>query len=353
MPEVQRSTTKKRRTLLPEQERALSIRVRELVKFDQLRTELNESLGRMPTDAEWARAAGFSRKDEFAMKVLQCRRAKGTFVSANLPLVYAVAKRYRWVTSMTFEDVVQEGIFGLSTAVERFDPDLGYRFSTYAVWWIRQAISSALMDQSQVIRLPQRLQQQLAQLDKARCAFEQEHGRDPNDAELADVLRIKQQRVAFLRQCGRTTASPIVSFDAASSGAPVKSGSKPDAAARTESFLSDIVADERCCPVKEAESNEFRSHVKKLLRTALNPRECRVLELRFGLDDGDPKSLKDIAKIVERTPDQIRIIKAKALNKLRQPNFPGVHLLRDAYIHFDRGSQVDWRYNVATVGQYF
>mmetsp|Transcript_17491 Transcript_17491/g.22799 ORF Transcript_17491/g.22799 Transcript_17491/m.22799 type:complete len:433 (-) Transcript_17491:304-1602(-) len=311
---------------------------RRISKWDSIREELREELKRNPTEKEWAKACNENDVTKFRLRRQACREAKAAFVSANLPLVYSVAKRYRWVKAMGYEDVLQEGIFGLNRAVERFDPDLGYRFSTYAVWWIRQAIAAAILNQSRVIRLPPRLQQQLANLDKARQELEANIGRAPTNAELAAELQIDNKKIAFLKNTQRSTASPVISFDLPR-GASVKSNTKniqTHTASGGSSSLSraggalavaDTYADHHACPLQTAESQEIKEHIRHLLHTVLNPTECRVLELRFGLEDGTPRSLADIASIIQATPNQIRNIKAKALNKLRQPH-NGNHILK-------------------------
>lgn len=323
----------KRRLLSKEDEIELAGRVQRLVRFEGVRRELNETLGRSPTESEWSVACGFDGQDlgAFDEAKLDAKRAKATFVSANLPLVVAVAKRYRTeFGSLDYNDLLQEGTFGLTRAVERFDADLGYRFSTYAVWWIRQAISAAVVDQSRVIRLPPKLHRDLLNLEKAAREFELAAGREPTDAELAEVLDLCATKVVFLRDCGRTTASPVVSFECPRGK---KRGSHGASGSRNDLVLGDLLADQNTNPFEFAQSKEVRSHIAQLFQAALNQRECRVLSLSFGLADGRPRSLDQIATVMDTSSSTVRAIKAKALHKLRQPH-SGNHILKAHYQHY-------------------
>lgn len=330
---TQRRTSKKRRLLNKKEEVALALRVQRLAGWERQRLELNTTLGRPPNKEEWALAAGFASSSTFEAARLDCERAKATFISANLPLVVAVAKRYRYFGSLDYNDLLQEGTFGLTRAVERFDAGLGYRFSTYAVWWIRQAISAAVVDQSRVIRLPPKLHRDLLNLEKATRDFELHVGRKPTDAELAQALDLCVAKVVFLRDCGRTSASPVVSFESprrVSRELGSSAGGGTVANARNGLVLGDLLADHTTNPFEFAQSREVRAHIAQLFRAALNPRECLVLSLSFGLADGRPRSLDQIANVMKSSASTVRAIKAKALHKLRQPH-SGNHILKAHY----------------------
>lgn len=330
---TEKSGNSKRRLLSKEDEVELAGRVQRLVHFEGVRRKLNETTGRWPTEREWSVACGFDGEnlEAFDEAKRDAKRAKATFVSANLPLVVAVAKRYRTeFGSLDYNDLLQEGTFGLTRAVERFDAGLGYRFSTYAVWWIRQAISAAVVDQSRVIRLPPKLHRDLLNLEKAARDFELAAGREPTDAELAEVLDLCATKVVFLRDCGRTTASPVVSFECPRGK---KRGSNGASGNKNDLVLGDLLADQNTNPFEFAQSKEVRSHIAQLFNAALNPRECKVLSLSFGLADGRPRSLDQIASVLDISSSTVRAIKAKALHKLRQPH-SGNHILKAHYQHY-------------------
>lgn len=319
---------KKRRLLSKEEEVALAKRVERLAGWEAARRELNETLGRLPTEAEWARFVGFESVERFEAARLDCRRAKATFISANLALVVAVAKRYRYLGSLDYADLLQEGTFGLTRAVERFNAHLGYRFSTYAVWWIRQAISAAVVDQSRAIRLPPKLHRDLLQLEKAARELELEVGREPTDEELARALDLCVTKVGTLRGL----RNPVVSFESPRrSSRGVGSAAGGGRAGSPDPVLGDLLADQNTNPFEFAQSREVRSHIAELFQTALNPRECLVLSLAFGFEDGRPRSLDQIATVINSSASTVRTIKAKALHKLRQPH-SGNHILKAHYL---------------------
>mmetsp|Transcript_8204 Transcript_8204/g.26889 ORF Transcript_8204/g.26889 Transcript_8204/m.26889 type:complete len:417 (-) Transcript_8204:595-1845(-) len=317
---------KRRRGLNPDEEKLLGCRVRRLVAWEAKRKELNSKFGRKPTEVEWATAVDENPRT-FAAKVDANRRAKDTFVSENLPLVYAVAKKYTW-GALAYEDVVQEGIFGLSRAVERFDPERGTRFSTYAVWWIQKAIAAAVVDHSKVIRIPPRLQQELAKIDRAKLEFEQDNGREPTDSDLAKVLDVRESRIEYLRNCRKV--SNVVFYESSRMPTMNQRPGGGGGFSDKDAPASEFAEHDRRSEVEEAEAAATRQRIKALLNAALNPRELRVIELRFGLADGDPKSLKQIAQIVKKTPEQINSVKTRAFNKLR--SFAAMAVLREAHV---------------------
>ncbi|KAJ8602934.1 hypothetical protein CTAYLR_001509 [Chrysophaeum taylorii] len=324
------SKKQKRRLLSQREEAALSHRVQRLLRLETVRKELNSTLARAPSDAEWCEAASMEWT-AFECAIREGTRAKSIFVSANLPLVTTVAKRYRYTSSLDYNDLLQEGTFGLTRAVERFNPSLGYRFSTYAVWWIRQAISAAVLDQSRVIRLPPKLHRDLLNLERVKREFEEAVGREPTDSELAEALDLCASKVGFLKDCTRTSASPVVSFECPRRGQR-RVGSDAGSPTHNKLSLTDLLADESTNPFEFAQSREVKAHIAELFRAALNLKECMVLKLSFGLDDGRPHSLDQIAKIMSMSASNVRAIKAKALHKLRQPH-SGNHILKAHYQH--------------------
>ena len=240
-------------------------------------------------------------------KALAIRIANGDeeaveeMVLHNLRLVVMVAKKYKGC-GLPLLDLIQEGNLGLIKAVDKFDYTKGFKFSTYATWWIRQAITRAIADQARTIRIPVHMVETINKVKKTNSQLLHENGRDPTAEEIAEKLDMPVEKV---REILRVAQEPV------SLETPI--GEEED------SHLGDFIPDDDAqAPVDAASMALMREQLAEVLKT-LTPREARVLSLRYGLEDGNPKTLEEVGKEFNVTRERIRQIEAKALRKLRHP----------------------------------
>ena len=261
---------------------------------DPVRMYLKE-IGRIPllsSEEEIELAKRMEEGDEDPKKKLS---------EANLRLTVSIAKRYSG-RGMQFLDLIQEGNLGLIKAVEKFDYRKGYKFSTYATWWIRQSITRAIADQARTIRIPVHMVETMNRVNRTSRRLLQEYGREPTPEEIAEAMNLPVERVLEISK---------ISQEPVSLETPI--GEEED------SHLGDFIQDEHIpVPADEAAHTLLREQLEKVMDT-LSEREQKVLALRFGLEDGKPHTLEEVGREFQVTRERIRQIEAKALRKLRHP----------------------------------
>lgn len=276
---------------------------------------------RPPTYQEWANAIKPGMTvTQIKKQIRRSLRAKAALTESNLRLVISIAKRYQG-RGLNMQDLCQEGTLGLTRACEKFDPERGFRFSTYATWWIKQGIMRAIADQARTIRLPVHIHDQLSTVRKAERDLANELGRDATKEEVAAKVGIKPDKIEFLKRASIGSVSmdqELGNGKTKGSGAGT-GGAKGGASGSERSFtIQDTLGDPDQKPVDMAQYRMLQDDVGRLICT-LNAREQAVIRMRFGLDDGKAKTLEEIGKKFSVTRERIRQIEARALHKLRQP----------------------------------
>lgn len=284
--------------LTHEEEIVLGKQVQRLMALQEIKDALDEELGRVANRAEWAERANVS-ESELTHQLRHGQRAKRKMIEANLRLVVAVAKKYQ-KRNLEFLDLIQEGTLGLERGVEKFDPMKGYKFSTYAYWWIRQAITRAIAQQSRTIRLPIHITEKLNKIKREQRVLAQKLGRSPSVAEIGQELDLRPEQV---REYLTMSRQPI-SLD-------VRIGDNQD----TE--LQELLEDDTVSPEDYTVQQSLRQDIRNML-TELTPQQKEVINLRFGLTDGTQLSLAKVGQRMGISRERVRQLEQQALKHLRR-----------------------------------
>ena len=295
------------------EEIVLAREIQILMEWEAVREQLEADLLRPPTYQEWAaRIEPGMTVAELKKQIRRSLRAKAALTESNIRLVVSIAKRYVR-RGLSFQDLAQEGILGLTRACEKFDPERGFRFSTYASWWIKQSIMRAIADQGRTIRLPVHIHDQLNALRKLERELKAELGRDPTTEEVAAKSKLSAEKIGFLNRVTQESVSMEQELRTTKS-----KGSAAGLGGSDGLTLGDVMGDPESTPVEQASYQMLKDDISRLICT-LNSREQAVIRMRFGLDDGKAKTLEEIGRRFSVTRERIRQIEARALHKLRQP----------------------------------
>ncbi|MBF2058322.1 MAG: RNA polymerase sigma factor, RpoD/SigA family [Cyanobacterium sp. T60_A2020_053] len=280
----------------------LAYAVKFLMECEEKQQLLHHQLQRTPSKKELAQVMGLENERQLDNRLYKGRVAKRKMIRSNLRLVVSIAKRYL-NRGVPFLDLIQEGAIGLNRAAEKFDPNKGYKFSTYAYWWIRQAITRTIANDSRTIRLPIHIVEKLNKLKKAQRELKQDLQRNPTETELADEMGINQQGLHQLLQLKRQSLS-----------LNHRVGKGED----TE--LLELLEDTNLL-LPEEKINEAMMHqeIVSVLTDVLSEREKEVIVLRYGLASSKPHTLEEVGQIFDLSRERVRQIQTKAMRKLRRP----------------------------------
>jgi RNA polymerase primary sigma factor len=301
----------KQRLLNPQEVNALARLIQRQLSWREKQEELEESLDRPATDAELAATLGLDGEEAYRREELRMTRARDLMVSANLRLVVSIAKKYM-NQGLTLQDLIQEGSLGLMKAAEKFDPEKGFRLSTYATWWVRQAITRAIADHSRTIRLPVHMHDLTRTVKRARTELNTKLGRTPTNEEVAEHCGLPLQKI--------TQADLSLEVSTISMDETVSQRKKPDGSSTT---LQALLQDKKERPDHALEATMMHDDLLKVLGQSLTEREAHVLRQRYGLNDGRTRTLEEIGRGLSVTRERVRQIESRALQKLRSPQAIG------------------------------
>ncbi|MGJ3254293.1 MAG: RNA polymerase sigma factor, RpoD/SigA family [Elainellaceae cyanobacterium] len=287
--------------LQPDEEIELARQVRFLVEVDQLRDRLRKELGREPLHSEIANEYQLT-SHQLNQHLHTGQIAKRKMIRSNLRLVVSIAKRYL-NRGVPFLDLIQEGALGLNRAAEKFDPDKGYKFSTYAYWWIRQGITRTISNDARTIRLPIHIVEKLNKIKRVHRELRRGLNRNPSDAELSEALEIPVKQLRSLQQ---------MRHHALSLNRRVGKGEDTE-------LLELLEDDQTQTPNGQIGDAMMRQDLEMVLADVLTEREKDVIALRYGLTTGEPRTLEEVGRIFNLSRERVRQIQTKAMRKLRRP----------------------------------
>ena len=288
--------------LQSDEEVTLAHDVRLMVEIEEARLELAEELQRNPTKEELVRKLNLESIRQLEQRLYKGKVAKRKMIRSNLRLVVSIAKRYL-NRGVPFLDLIQEGAIGLNRATEKFDPDKGYKFSTYAYWWIRQAITRTIANDARTIRLPIHIVEKLNKLKKAQRTLKQQLQRNPSEKELAEELKVSPSQLRQLLELRRQSLSL---------------NHRVGKAEDTE--LVDLLEDSDLqLPEEKMSEAMMRQEISLVLDDVLTQREKDVISLRYGLSTSQPYTLEEVGGMFNLSRERVRQIQSKAMRKLRRP----------------------------------
>jgi RNA polymerase primary sigma factor len=288
--------------LKSDEEVELATAVKWMVEAEEIRQQLLESWQRNPSKLEWAQALNLNNEKQLEYRLYRGRTAKLRMIRSNLRLVVSIAKRYL-NRGVPFLDLIQEGAIGLNRAAEKFDPNKGYKFSTYAYWWIRQAITRTIANDARTIRLPIHIVEKLNKLKKAQRTLKQNLHRNPSEKELAKEMEVSPSQLRQLLELRRQSLSL---------------NHRVGKAEDTE--LVDLLEDrELQLPEERMSEAMMRQEIWEVLTDVLTEREKDVISLRYGLLTNQPYTLEEVGGMFNLSRERVRQIQSKAMRKLRRP----------------------------------